>query len=151
MLLVSFAAHGRFTPAILGPFGSQRFRQTDGFLEGCRSELAAALGHANRPASPAVVSLPQSPHPGVTGVGGASQATGSGERLGYRNGYRHRTLTTQVGDLDLIPKLRAGSFLPSILEPRRRGERALTAVIIEAYISGVSTRLSGRRPACRKH
>jgi transposase-like protein len=63
----------------------------------------------------------------------------------------HRTLTTQVGDLDLIPKLRAGSFLPSILEPRRRGECALTAVIIEAYISGVSTRLSGRRPACRKH
>ncbi|NQW38892.1 MAG: transposase, partial [Cyanobacteria bacterium] len=63
------------------------------------------------------------------------------ERLGHRNGYRPRTLTTQVGDLALqIPKLRAGSFLPSILEPRRRVDQALYAVIMEAYISGVSTR-----------
>lgn len=63
------------------------------------------------------------------------------ERLGHRNGYRPRTLTTQVGDLALqIPKLRAGSFLPTILEPRRRVDQALYAVIMEAYISGVSTR-----------
>jgi transposase-like protein len=63
------------------------------------------------------------------------------ERLGHRNGYRPRTLTTQVGDLALqIPKLRAGSFLPSILEPRRRVDQALYAVIMEAYIGGVSTR-----------
>jgi len=63
------------------------------------------------------------------------------ERLGHRNGYRSRTLTTQVGDLVLqIPKLRSGSFLPSILEPRRRVEQALYAVIMEAYIGGVSTR-----------
>jgi transposase-like protein len=63
------------------------------------------------------------------------------ERLGHRNGYRPRTLTTQVGDLALqIPKLRAGSFLPSILEPRRRVDQALYAVIMEAYIAGVSTR-----------
>ena len=57
------------------------------------------------------------------------------ERLGYRNGYRPRSLTTQVVDLELlIPKLRAGSFLPSILEPRRRVDQALYAVIMEAYI-----------------
>ena len=63
------------------------------------------------------------------------------ERLGHRNGYRSRTLTTQVGDLALqIPKLRSGSFLPSILEPRRRVDQALYAVIMEAYIGGVSTR-----------
>jgi len=63
------------------------------------------------------------------------------ERLGYRNGYRSRSLTTQVGDIDLlIPKLRAGSVLPSILEPRRRVDQALYAVIMEAYIGGVSTR-----------
>jgi putative transposase len=63
------------------------------------------------------------------------------ERHGYRNGYRHRSLTTQVGDIDLlIPNLRAGSFLPSILEPRRRVDQALYAVIMEAYINGVSTR-----------
>ena len=61
-------------------------------------------------------------------------------------------LTTQVGDIDLkIPKLRSGSFLPSILEPRRRVDQALYAVVMEAYVSGVSTRLPGRRPACRRH
>jgi hypothetical protein len=57
------------------------------------------------------------------------------ERLGHRNGYRPRSLTTQVGDLALqIPKRRSGSFLPSILEPRRRVDQALYAVIMEAYI-----------------
>ena len=55
---------------------------------------------------------------------GADRHERTEERLGYRNGYRPRTLTTQVGDLELlIPKLRTGSFLPSILEPRRRGSR----------------------------
>jgi len=72
---------------------------------------------------------------------GADRHERSEERLGYRNGYRSRSLTTQVGDIDLlIPKLRAGSFFPSILEPRRRVDQALYAVIMEAYISGVSTR-----------
>jgi transposase-like protein len=62
-------------------------------------------------------------------------------RLGHRNGYRPRSLGTQVGDIDLlIPKLRAGGFLPSILEPRRRVDQALYAVVMEAYIGGVSTR-----------
>ena len=83
---------------------------------------------------------------------GADRHEQTEERTNYRNGYRPRSLTTQVGDIELlIPKLRAGSFLPSILEPRRRVDQALYAVIMEAYIGGVSTRLSGRRPACRRH
>ena len=63
------------------------------------------------------------------------------EWLGYRNGYGPCTLTTQVGDLDLlIPTLRSGSVLPSIPEPRRRVVQALFSVIMETYIGGVSTR-----------
>jgi len=59
----------------------------------------------------------------------------------YRNGYRHRTWDTRVGTIDLrIPKLRQGSYFPSLLEPRRRAEKALVAVVQEAYIHGVSTR-----------
>ena len=74
------------------------------------------------------------------------------ERLGHRNGYRPRSLATQAGDIDLlIPKLRTGCFLPSILKPRRRVDQALYGVIMEAYIGGVSTRLPGQRPACRRH
>ena len=62
-------------------------------------------------------------------------------RLAQRNGYRHRAWQTRVGELDLaIPKLRRGSFMPSFLEPRRRAEQALVAVIQEAYVNGVSTR-----------
>jgi transposase-like protein len=72
---------------------------------------------------------------------GADRHERTEERLGHRNGYRSRTLTTQMGDLALqIPKLRAGSFLPSILEPRRRVDQALYAVIMEASIGGLSTR-----------
>jgi hypothetical protein len=57
----------------------------------------------------------------VAAVIGAIRHERTEQRLGYRNGYRSRSLTTQVGDIDLlIPKLRAGSFLPSFLEPRRR-------------------------------
>ena len=60
----------------------------------------------------------------VAAVLGAERYERSEDRLGHRNGYRPRVLTTQVGDIDLqIPKLRSGSFLPSILEPRRRGSR----------------------------
>jgi hypothetical protein len=60
----------------------------------------------------------------VAAVLGADRHERTEERLCYRNGYRPRSLTTQVGDIDLlISKLRAGSFLPSILEPRRRVEQ----------------------------
>jgi transposase-like protein len=63
------------------------------------------------------------------------------ERSTHRNGYRRRLLTTQVGDLSLaIPKLRQGSFFPDWLEPRRRVDKALYAVVTEAYIGGISTR-----------
>jgi putative transposase len=62
-------------------------------------------------------------------------------RTNQRNGHRPKTLTTTAGDLDLrIPKLRAGSFFPSLLERRRRIDRALFAVVMEAYLHGVSTR-----------
>ena len=72
---------------------------------------------------------------------GAARYERSDERVTERNGHRPRTLTTKAGDLELaIPKLRKGSFFPSILEPRRRIDQALYAVVMEAYVSGVSTR-----------
>jgi putative transposase len=62
-------------------------------------------------------------------------------RTTFRNGHRDKTLTTQAGDLELaIPKLRSGSFFPVLLERRRRIDQALYAVIMEAYVHGVSTR-----------
>lgn len=65
----------------------------------------------------------------------------SPERLNHRNGYRERGWDTRAGRIDLaIPKLRKGSYFPSFLEPRRTAEKALVAVIQEAYVHGVSTR-----------
>ena len=62
-------------------------------------------------------------------------------RLNWRNGYRDRTLDTRLGSLNLkIPKLRAGSYFPPFLEARKTTEKALVAVIQEAWIGGVSTR-----------
>ena len=72
---------------------------------------------------------------------GAAPYERTDTRLTYRNGRRLRRWDTRVGRIDLkIPKLRQGSFFPSLLEPRRRAERALLAVIQEAYVHGVSTR-----------
>lgn len=72
---------------------------------------------------------------------GAGRYERSEGRSNERNGYRPRLLATQAGDVELgIPKLRKGSFFPSILERRRRIDRALYAVVMEAYVSGVSTR-----------
>jgi hypothetical protein len=63
------------------------------------------------------------------------------ERTNSRNGYRDRVLETRAGTVGLkIPKLRSGSYFPGFLEPRRTAEKALTAVIQEAYIQGISTR-----------
>jgi putative transposase len=63
------------------------------------------------------------------------------ERINSRNGYRDRAYETRAGKVDLkIPKLRSGSYFPGFLEPRRTAEKALTAVIQEAYIQGISTR-----------
>ena len=72
---------------------------------------------------------------------GAAPFERSGDRTTYRNGTRSRTLSTTAGDLDLrIPKLRAGSFFPALLERRRRVDQALFTVVMEAYVHGVSTR-----------
>jgi putative transposase len=72
---------------------------------------------------------------------GAERHERTSERTGYRNGYRERPWDTRVGTIELqVPRVRDGSFFPSLLEPRRRAERALVAVVQEAYIQGVSTR-----------
>ena len=63
------------------------------------------------------------------------------DRTAHRNGYRSRTWDTRVGTVELrVPKVAPGTYFPSLLEPRRRAERALAAVICEAYVKGISTR-----------
>ena len=78
----------------------------------------------------------------VSELTGAAKGERAPERrLTHRNGYRERRWDTRVGSIDLsIPRVRDGSYFPSLLEPRRRAERALLAVIQEAYVLGVSTR-----------
>ena len=77
----------------------------------------------------------------VDGLIGAGRHERPGERTTQRNGYRDRTLDTRLGSLQLrIPKLRQGSYFPPFLEPRKTTEKALVAVIQEAWIGGVSTR-----------
>jgi putative transposase len=72
---------------------------------------------------------------------GAVAGARSSERINHRNGYRERGWETRVGRVELaIPKLRKGSYFPAFLEPRRTAEKALTAVIQEAYVHGISTR-----------
>ncbi|MGW3949360.1 IS256 family transposase [Micrococcus luteus] len=77
----------------------------------------------------------------LTDTIGAALHERSDARTAQRNGHRTRTLSTTAGDLELrIPKLRTGSFFPSLLERRRRVDQALFAVVMEAYLHGVSTR-----------
>ena len=72
---------------------------------------------------------------------GAGYGERSLDRVTQRNGYRSRSWDTRVGTMELrIPKMRDGSYFPSLLEPRRRSEKALLAVIQQAYVEGVSTR-----------
>jgi len=77
----------------------------------------------------------------VEGRCGAGYDEKTPERINSRNGYRERTWDTRAGSVELkIPKLRQGSYFPEFLEPRRTAEKALTAVIQEAYVQGISTR-----------
>src|SRR5919107_1315917 len=75
---------------------------------------------------------------------GAERHARTPERTGQRNGYRDRPWDTPVGTVELrVPRVRDGSYFPSLLDPRRRAERALVAVVQEAYVQGVSTRRGG--------
>jgi putative transposase len=78
----------------------------------------------------------------IDGICGAGYGQRTDERVNSRNGYRARPWDTRAGTIDLqIPKLRHGTYFPGwLLEPRRRAEKALTAVVAEAYLQGVSTR-----------
>jgi putative transposase len=77
----------------------------------------------------------------LSSVIGALPHERTGSRTAHRNGHRQRVLASTAGDLELrIPKLRAGSFFPSLLERRRRVDQSLFAVIMEAYLHGTSTR-----------
>src|SRR5688500_19749132 len=72
---------------------------------------------------------------------GAERYERSPERRGERNGHRERPWDTRVGSIELrVPRVRDGGYFPALLEPRRRAERALAAVVQEAYVQGVSTR-----------
>jgi transposase-like protein len=105
------------------------------------AELLAKAGDGDflRSVAEAVVQLLMETD--VDGLIGAGRHERSGDRTTYRNGYRDRTLDTRLGSLQLrIPKLRQGSYFPPFLEPRRTSERALVAVIQEAWVGGVSTR-----------
>jgi putative transposase len=89
----------------------------------------------------------------VEGLIGAGRYERSGERSTWRNGYRERTLDTRLGSLQLrIPKLRQGSYFPPFLEARKSSEKALIAVIQEAWIGGCQpggSMIWCRRWACR--
>ncbi|MCC7181706.1 MAG: IS256 family transposase [Acidobacteria bacterium] len=77
----------------------------------------------------------------VAGLIGAERHERTGDRTAYRNGSRTRTWDTRMGTIELaIPKVRPGTYFPSLLQPRRRAEHALLAVVQEAYVHGVSTR-----------
>ena len=105
------------------------------------AELLEKAGDADflRAVAEAVLQLlMESDAEGLIGAGRHERSPG---RLNHRNGYRDRALDTRLGTLQLrVPKLRQGSYFPPFLEPRKVSEKALVAVIQEAWIGGVSTR-----------
>src|SRR3712207_644950 len=105
------------------------------------AELLAKSGDAGFLRAVAEAVLQMLMEADVEGLIGAGRHERTAERLNYRNGFRDRTLDTRLGALQLrIPKLRQGSYFPPFLEPRKASEKALVAVIQEAWIGGVSTR-----------
>src|SRR4028119_1749557 len=105
------------------------------------AELLAKRGDGDFLRSVAEAVLQMLMEADVEGVIGAGRHERTGERLTYRNGFRDRSFDTRLGTLQLrIPKLRQGSYFPPFLEPRKTSEKALVAVIQEAWIGGVSTR-----------
>jgi len=105
------------------------------------AELLAKAGDSDFLRSVAEAVLQMLMEADVEGLIGAGRHERTGERLNYRNGFRDRMLDTRLGSLQLrIPKLRQGSYFPPFLEPRKTSEKALVAVIQEAWIGGVSTR-----------
>jgi transposase-like protein len=103
------------------------------------AELLAKAGDADFRRSVAEAVLQMLMEADVEGLIGAGRHERTGERLNYRNGFRDRTLDTRLGALQLrIPKLRQGSYFPPFLEPRKTSEKALVAVIQEAWIGGIS-------------
>ena len=104
-------------------------------------ELLQKSGEGDFPRAVAEAVLQMLMEADAEGLIGAGRHERSPERLNWRNGYRERTLDTRLGPLQLrIPKLRQGSYFPPFLEPRKMAEKALAAVIQEAWIGGVSTR-----------
>jgi putative transposase len=105
------------------------------------AELLAKGGEADFLRSVAEAVLQLLMEADVEGLIGAARHERSAERLNWRNGYRERAFDTRLGTLQLrIPKLRQGSYFPPFLEPRKTSEKALVAVIQEAWVGGVSTR-----------
>src|ERR671914_1775904 len=110
------------------------------------AELLAKSGDGDFLRSVAEAVLQMLMEADVEGLIGAGRHERTGERLNYRNGFRDRSFDTRLGSLQLrIPKLRQGSYFPPFLEPRKTSEKALVAVIQEAWIGGVSTRRGGGR------
>src|SRR5918995_4350009 len=108
------------------------------------AELLAKSGDADFLRAVAEAVLQMLMEADVEGLIGAGRHERTGERLNYRNGFRDRTLDTRLGALQLrIPKLRQGSYFPPFLEPRKTSEKALVAVIQEAWIGGGSPRRGG--------
>jgi transposase-like protein len=132
-------------------FNLKRARGPDDRREIGAGELLEKAGEGDFLRSVAEAVLQLLMESDVEGLIGAGRYERTGERTTWRNGYRDRTLDTRLGSLQLrIPKLRQGSYFPPFLEARKSSEKALIAVIQEAWAGGVSTwRVDDLRQAMR--